>query len=124
MVADGDSDQVVATDLADLFEIKKASSRDRSAQLIVAMTEEVLRQVTEKRYSSRFGPFSHNSGDVEAGEAGGGSTSLPLVFETEKVEYAFPPQIGHDEPPPVPEARNYTPSSNEMRKRVTRGSTG
>ena len=48
VVADGDSDQVVVTTLADLFDIGEALSKDNSAQLIGSMTGEILRHLTEE----------------------------------------------------------------------------
>jgi hypothetical protein len=39
---DGDSDQVVVTTLANLFNVKKALSKGNLSQLIGAMTEETL----------------------------------------------------------------------------------
>jgi hypothetical protein len=57
VIADGDSDQVVANTLADLFDVKRAISKDRSAQLVGSMSGEDLRFLAEKRYESRFGAF-------------------------------------------------------------------
>jgi hypothetical protein len=44
--ADGDSDQVVVTTLADLFDIGKAFSSGTSAQLVGSMMDETLRQIS------------------------------------------------------------------------------
>lgn len=63
VVAEGDSDQVVVTTLADLFDIGKASSNDHWAQLIGSMTGESLLHLTENRHSSRFGAY--NSSTIE-----------------------------------------------------------
>lgn len=115
VIAEGDSDQVVVTTLADLFDIKKAVSQDNSAQLVGSMTEDALRHVTEKRYSSRFGALVRDTDPAEAD-----STVSPSVFETQKGKPAFQPQSGHDEPRPEPQTKHNRPSSNEMRKRVTR----
>ncbi|KAL0930045.1 uncharacterized protein CTRU02_214865 [Colletotrichum truncatum] len=62
-IADGDSDQVVVTTMADLFNVKKAESKGRSAQLIGSMSDESLQQVSERRYTSRFGalPNTHTT---------------------------------------------------------------
>jgi hypothetical protein len=54
VVADGDSDQVVVTTLADLFDIKKVVAEGKWVQLVGSMTEEALRHMTEKRYNSPF----------------------------------------------------------------------
>ena len=116
VIADGDSDQVVVTTLADLFDVKKALSKGNSAQLIGSMTEETLRHLTDKRYSSRFGA-------VGASDSARTTTS-PSVSETQKSKYASPTQTGHDEQPPGPEGRRNRPSPNEMRKRQVDGDNG
>ncbi|KAJ5474094.1 hypothetical protein N7475_003660 [Penicillium sp. IBT 31633x] len=113
VIADGDSDQVVVTTLADLFDIKKAISRDSSAQLVGSMTESALGHLVEKRYSSRFGTLARDFDPAEAG-----STSSPSVFETQKSSQAFPAQTGRHEHSPGPKSKHDRPSSNEMRKRV------
>ncbi|EGY20843.1 uncharacterized protein VDAG_02367 [Verticillium dahliae VdLs.17] len=64
VVADGDSDQVVVTTLADVFDVKKALSKGRSAQLIGSMTDESLRQLSQDRYGSRFGSSARVETDV------------------------------------------------------------
>ncbi|KAJ6163911.1 hypothetical protein N7497_003890 [Penicillium chrysogenum] len=115
VVADGDSDQVVVTTLADLFDIKKAISRDSSAQLVGSMTEEALRHLVEKRYSSRFGALAHDFDTAEAG-----STSSP---QTQRSSKAFSARVGHYEQSPEHKSRHNRPSSNEMRKRVMRDAT-
>lgn len=43
VIADGNSDQVVADTLADLFDVKEAISKDNSARLLVSTTGEDLR---------------------------------------------------------------------------------
>jgi hypothetical protein len=48
------SDQVVVATSADLFDIKKALSTDKSAQLVGSMTAESLRHIIERRYQSRL----------------------------------------------------------------------
>lgn len=116
MIADGDSDQVVVTTLADLFDVKKAVSKGNSAQLIGSMTEEALRHLTDKRYSSRFGAVGA-SDSVR-------TTTSPSVFETQKSKHSSPTQTGHDEQLPGPEGRRNRPSPNEMRKRQVDGDNG
>lgn len=71
------SDQAVVTTLGHLFNIKKTLSQNDSAQVIGSMTEEALRDLAGKRYSSRFGSFSHDSSPVEAC-----STSSPSVVKS------------------------------------------
>ncbi|PGG98152.1 hypothetical protein AJ80_09579 [Polytolypa hystricis UAMH7299] len=113
VIADGDSDQVVVTTLADLFDIKKALSKGKSAQLVGSMTEEALRHLADKRYSSRFGALAGDSDPAEAG-----TTSSPSVFETQKSKHVSPPQTGIDEQSPRPESSRNRASPNEMRKRA------
>jgi len=116
VIADGDSDQVVVTTLADLFDIKKALSKDSSAQLVGSMTEENLRYLTEKRYSSRFGALVDNSDPTEAG-----APNSPLVFEGQKSGHDIPPQTGNHDRSHGPRITQKKPSPNEMRKRLMEG---
>ncbi|KAJ5313973.1 OPT oligopeptide transporter [Penicillium atrosanguineum] len=118
VVADGDSDQVVVNTLADLFDVKKALSLGTSAQLVGSMTEEALRHLAEKRYSSRFGAFVQEPNPADAV-----STRLPSAGENRKGRGSFPSSKDHDEQSPRPRAR-HNPSSNEVRKRYTRDETG
>ena len=115
VIAEGGSDQVVVTTLADLFDIKKALSKDSSAQLVGSMTAENLRYLTEKRYSSRFGTLAGHS------EPEAGPTSSPAVFEKSE---AFASQTGNHEQSPAPRTRQNKPSPNEMRKRLMDGALG
>ena len=112
VIAEGDSDQVVVTTLADLFDIKKALSKDNSAQLVGSMTAENLQYLAEKRYSSRFGTFAGDSNPAEAGTAGS-----PAVVEVQKNKSALAPQTGDHEQSPGPRTKQNRPSPNEMRKR-------
>jgi len=116
VIADDDSDQVVVTTLADLFDIKKALSKGNSAQLVGSMSEENLRYLTEKRYSSRFGAFVDNSDPTEAG-----ATNSPLVFEGQKSNHDIPPQTRNHDHSPGPRITQKKPSPNEMRKRLMDG---
>ncbi|GLA26493.1 hypothetical protein AnigIFM63326_003653 [Aspergillus niger] len=109
VVADGDSDQVVVTTLADLFDIRKAQSKGNSAQLVGSMTEEALRHLTEKRYSSRFAALDTRSADVV-------STGSPSVLETRRGGYSV--GTSDEEQNAVPMIRRNKPSPNEMRKRA------
>lgn len=115
VIADGESDQVVVTTLADLFDVKKAVSTGNSAQLIGSMTAESLRDLTDKRYNSKFGA-------VPATDSVRNSSSP--VIETQRSKNSFPNQTGHDEQPPGPEGIRDRPSPNEMRKRQAEGENG
>lgn len=114
VVADGDSDQVVVTTLADLFDIKKALSKGNSAQLVGSMTEDALRNLTDKRYSSRFAAVATQSAEVA-------TPSSPSTFGTQNDK----PPVGISEggvPQPQRSGpRRARPSPNEMRKRAVTG---
>lgn len=112
VVAEDDSDQVVVTTLADLFDIKKAMSKGNAAQLVGSMTEGALRHLADKRYNNRFGVPVSNSYPVEAG-----ISSSPSVSETQRSRSAFPPQTGDYEQSPGPKTRRTRAFPNEMRKR-------
>ncbi|EED17217.1 conserved hypothetical protein [Talaromyces stipitatus ATCC 10500] len=116
VVADGESDQVVVTTLADLFDVKKASSKGNSAQLVGSMTPENLRHLTEERYKSRFGALAANSDRVKTSSTG----SLPGP-EGERGKYESRNTSEQDELSSEPQARHIRPSSNEIRKRATGG---
>ncbi|OOF95205.1 hypothetical protein ASPCADRAFT_169601 [Aspergillus carbonarius ITEM 5010] len=109
VVADGDSDQVVVTTLADLFDIKKAHSKGNSAQLVGSMTEEALRHLTEKRYSSRFAALNTRSADFV-------TTGSPSDLEIQTGDSSI--GTSDEEQNAVPTIRRNKPSPNEMRKRA------
>ncbi|RYP42956.1 hypothetical protein DL768_010164 [Monosporascus sp. mg162] len=97
-IAEGDSDQMVVTTLADLFEVRKAFSRGRSAQLVGSMADETLRQISGDRYGSRFG-------------------ALPEDQLSEKVRIQAPHQQGKNAKQPGLE-RSSKANPNEVRKRA------
>ncbi|KAF2715887.1 hypothetical protein K431DRAFT_316920 [Polychaeton citri CBS 116435] len=111
-VAEGDSDQVVVTTLADLFDIGKALSKGKSAQLVGSMTDLTLRHMTEHRYSSRFGALANDSELAEVGAA-----NLFPASGAQKSKDASSPESGGREQTSKPGARQDKPLSNEMRKR-------
>lgn len=94
VIAENNSDQVVVTTLADLFDVRKAYSKDHSAQLVGSMDADSLQLLVGERYKSRFGSAVHTAG----------STDLPLGSMAQ------------------PTARHSTqdkPTSNAVRKRVS-----
>ncbi|KAL4733494.1 hypothetical protein BDV11DRAFT_210170 [Aspergillus similis] len=112
VVADGDSDQVVVTTLADLFDIKKALSKGNSTQLVGSMTEAALLNLTDKRYSSRIGAVGAKSADVS-------TRSSPFTLGKQNdnppvgiIEGGLSQRTG---------PRRDKPSPNEMRKRAAVG---
>lgn len=84
VIADSDSDSVVVTTFADLFDIKRAPSTGNSAQLIGSMTAESLQHLTDKRYSSRFGAVgaSDSACTTTSPSASGTQKSKHLVSDS------------------------------------------
>ena len=113
-IADGDSDQVVVTTLADLFDVKKALSKGNSAQLVGSMTDESLRYLTEERYKSRFGAVAASSDRVKTDTANSFSNS-------EGSKSGIPTQINNGLPTPEVQTKRTKPSPNEIRKRTGDG---
>lgn len=111
VVADGDSDQVVVTTLADLFDIGKAISKDSSAQLLGSMSADSLRHLADQRYSSRFGAVVTNSlSEVDTTQT---QSKLPRS-KNEQVQS----KAGDQEQLPRRQSKYKKPSSNEIRKRM------
>lgn len=108
VIADGNSDQVVANTLADLFDVKKAISKDNSAQLLVSTTGEDLRFLAEKRYGSRFGAFAPERNPVNRPSRVGNAERESQSY-SRQTSPATQPQSNpkHDKA-----------SSNETRKRM------
>lgn len=116
VVADGESDQVVVTTLADLFDVRKASSKGNSAQLVGSMSPENLRHLTEERYKSRFGSVTASSDRVKTVSSNllPGHGSEGRIYESRKPS-------DQEERSPSSQTRYHKPSSNEIRKRATGG---
>ncbi|KAL4934235.1 uncharacterized protein BDV17DRAFT_248728 [Aspergillus undulatus] len=116
VVADGESDQVVVTTLADLFDVEKALSKGNSAQLVGSMASGDLYHLVEKRYNSRFGALTSGSDLTRPSAA-----NPQFVYDTRQRTHAVSSRTGFDEQSPGPSSKSSTPSPNEMRKRVTDG---
>lgn len=118
-VAEEDSDQVVVTTLADLFDVGKAISRSHSAQLVATLTPENFQYVVEKRYNSRFGALPDRSIHSHVD-----STTSPIAssFEGSKQNTSF--ESGKDVQSSGPEGRREKPSPNEVRKRYGDATNG
>ena len=99
-VVEEDSDQMVVTTLADLFDVRKAISKTRSTQLIGSFQDETLQQLSKDRYGSRFGMFS--------------DSQLPQKVKTpvshQQVDNAKQPGLGD---------RKSKVNANEVKKRTT-----
>lgn len=108
VIADGESDQVVVTTLADLFDVKKAWSKGNSAQLVGSMAADELRLMTEKRYDSRFGTAASHSEH----------TGAPAL-DTREPKDTSPGQAAQSEHFNARSTKHQKPSPNEMRKRLS-----
>lgn len=111
-LAEDNSDQVVVTTLADLFDVKKAVSRGHSAQLVATLTPENFDTVVERRYGSRFAALPNHASHFDANSA-----TSPTFARTPQSRQPAPPVAGKDDT--GPEARRDRPSPNEMKKRFT-----
>jgi hypothetical protein len=112
VIADNDSDNVVVNSLADLFNVKKAVSTNRSALLMGTMTEAALKHVTTQRYNSRFGAFAQRPNVPKAG------TNSASVVDTRREGKPSSPQTGSADQ--IWSSTSHAqPSSKEVRKRVT-----
>ena len=118
-IVEEDSDQVVVTTLADLFDVKKALSRGRSAQLVATLTPANFEYVVEKRYNSRFGAVPDRSVHSQTG-----STTSPIVSNSQTNKQFIPSGIGEDVQSFGPEARREKSNPNETRKRSGDGGNG
>lgn len=108
VLAEGDSDHMVVTTLADMFSVGKTISKGRSAVLVGSMSDEALVQLSHDRYNSRFGtaaPNGHHAEDMAA--------SKP---EAPNVDPSSLPQRNKNRQ--TPPQQRIPPSSNETRKRV------
>ncbi|KAI7970462.1 hypothetical protein EIK77_006307 [Talaromyces pinophilus] len=113
VIADGESDQVVVTTLADLFDVRKALSKGNSAQLVGSMTPEDLRHVTTERYRSRFGSSVSTFDRVKTD-----SSNLLPVHENESRKSGVYNPSDHGEQSAASPTKHRKPSSNEIRKRA------
>ena len=119
VIADDDTDQVVITTLADLFDVGKVLAKSRSAQLVGSMTDETLQKLSSDRYGSRFGSVSGDPGRVQT--RSGASLSN---FETEEGSTPTPHPKRKDRQPASAESRHDRPFPNEVRKRAAEGGGG
>lgn len=115
-LAEDNSDQVVVTTLADLFEVQKAVSRGHSAQLVATLTPENFETVVQRRYSSRFAALPDRSVHSHTESA-----TSPVVSNPQRSERSTSLEIGKDARPLGPEPRRDRPNPNEMRKRFGNG---
>lgn len=90
VIAEENSDQVVVTTLADLFDIRKARTSGRATQLLGSMTDETLQKVSGDRYNSANVRAAAST--EEAREEAPGTkhhTSSPKWQQGTVAEYSF-----------------------------------
>ncbi|KAK4247374.1 hypothetical protein C7999DRAFT_14611 [Corynascus novoguineensis] len=116
VAADDDTDQVVITTLADLFDVRKVLAKNRSAQLVGSMTDETLQKVSRDRYSSRFGAVTGDLGHVRTDTAVPASDNGVRERSTRR-----PDPVTRQRQPASAEMRYSSPSPNEARKRAGEG---
>jgi hypothetical protein len=105
VIADDDTDQVVITTLADLFDVKKVMAKNRTTQLVGSMSDETAQKMFEGRPGGRSGSRSGRpSGDGSQGSSA--PTSNPVQDGGRRSAGA---ETGR------------TPSPNEVRKRAAEG---
>jgi hypothetical protein len=86
VIAEGDSDQVVVTTLADLFDIRNAKATGRATQLLGSMKDETLQKVSEDRYESANTRFATTTRETGGGARPSGPPSLPKGQRGTRVE--------------------------------------
>ncbi|GAB1316431.1 hypothetical protein MFIFM68171_06641 [Madurella fahalii] len=119
VVANDDTDQVVITTLADLFDVRKVLAKDRSAQLVGSMMDETVQRVSRDRYSSRFGAVTGNLGHVQTDITASSSTLGIWEDSTRRQDHT-----SKQRPPAKAELRQNRPTPNEVRKRTAEGEGG
>lgn len=78
--AEDDTDQVVVTTLADLFDVGKVLAKSRSTQLVGSMEDETLKKLSSDRYRSRFGVVPGSTDTPSSSKAREeGRATLPLI---------------------------------------------
>lgn len=107
-VADGDSDHMVITTLADMFKVGKTTSKNRSALLVGSMSDEALVQVSHDRYNSRFGT-GHPNDNVTQSRGAVMDLEVPNLGSS---------SLHQRDKNRQPSRETTPPSSNETRKRV------
>ncbi|KAJ6784626.1 hypothetical protein PWT90_04482 [Aphanocladium album] len=110
VVADGDSDHVVVTTLADIFNVGKTMSKNRSALLVGSMSDDALVQLSHDRYNSRFGAVTSSNQT---------SQGRPVVVSPEMSKATS--SMGQNVRSKSQRSQQNPPLSNETRRRMTDG---
>jgi hypothetical protein len=106
--AEGDSDHMVVTTLADMFKVGKTISKNRSALLVGSMSDEALMQLSHDRYNSRFG----SAGMKDRAPQGEGDF---VNYEAPSLDST---SLHRRDKNGQPSQEKIPPTSNEIRRRV------
>jgi hypothetical protein len=106
LIAEGNSDQMGITTVADYFDVKKAWSKTNSAQMFGSTTEKALISISADRYGSRFGAVT---------------PQVRVATESRRSNPLPPKEARKDTQLADPEKRQNRPSSNSVRKRKSEG---
>lgn len=115
-VAEDNSDQVVVTTLADLFDVKKALSKGHSAQLVATLTPENFDHVISERYGSRFGVSTDDRVHSPVNTTSSIGSSSPYDDPQRTL-----PVTSNDRRAAIAEAKRDKPHPNEVKKRYGEG---
>jgi hypothetical protein len=107
--AEDDTDQMVVTTVADLFDVKKVLAKSRTSQIVGSMSDATLQKVSDGRYRSRYGGMDVNP-----------EHPTPTPSETRSGNAQPATTKSESKQPQTPDTAR-KPSSNEMRKRATEG---
>ena len=110
VVADGESDHVVVTTLADMFNVGKTMSKNKSALLVGSMSDDALIKLSHDRYNSRFGTANFNDQVTT-------NTTGDMDLEMPKTNSSPPASAPSRTKNPQSMNENAPASSNETRKR-------
>jgi len=114
VIADDDTDQVVITTLADLFDVKKVLAKNRTTQLVGSMSDQTAQKMSEGRYNSRINKISDDPTHATFARDG--------IQESSGASTVRPAQEGGKRSAAAETGRK--PSSNEVRKRAIGGEGG
>lgn len=117
VTAEGDSNQIVVSTLADLFGINKVRSQERSASVLGLMTDEQLKDLWEKRLQMSRQAMKEDLGlRTNAADALHGQSSLPRVgsqdLYTSEQKSDIEVLVALREPPPSIYGPDYNPAGH------------
>lgn len=116
VVAESDSDQMVVTTEAELFDVKRARAKGNSTQLVGSMTGETLQILSEHRRRTRFAAERPIDSVRAQSEVVAGSASPVFEIRENKAPPVSRPGTGRQSTESG-SRRHSKPGPNEIRKR-------